>query len=258
VPYANFSEGCILVAYHQLFEGDQLTMNACDFSRSFITFVIPKQANNARIQVEACCEITAAGRTEPFWLVASCKAENTYAEQELFMQPNYDFYMIYSQQGYRINRVGMPYDLSAGEVGLISERFEAVHFGIRSVDAQRCESPADVVDATLQGRVLVGQTTLSSSDGEFTAVLQYPVKTMNVHRDPADFQVDTGPVLLPDMDSASTALEAFSVAFIAWRAPDWAEFILQQPVPATEDGPMVAHYAQTRVFEAQNLILAHD
>ena len=61
-------------------------MTTWDFSRSFATFVTGGRGNNARIQVEAVCEIAGGER---YVLVASCKAEDTYAEENLFREPNY-------------------------------------------------------------------------------------------------------------------------------------------------------------------------
>jgi hypothetical protein len=73
-------------------------METCDFSRSFITFVTQNQTNNARIQVESRCILIdrKSGTSEIYYLVASCKGEDTYGEGRLFLVPSYDFCMIYS------------------------------------------------------------------------------------------------------------------------------------------------------------------
>ena len=84
-------------------------MRVLDFCRSFVTFVThPPTSNNARIQVEARCVIRSTPDASPVedLLVASCKSENTYAETDLFKQPNYDFCAIFSDTHYRIHRVG--------------------------------------------------------------------------------------------------------------------------------------------------------
>ncbi len=52
-------------------------MQAVDFAHSFVTFVTPGRANNARIQVEARVEWTdlANGTTQELFLAASCVVE---------------------------------------------------------------------------------------------------------------------------------------------------------------------------------------
>ncbi len=236
-------------------------MHVCDFARSFVTFVTFNRANNARIQVEARCELTADGTTEEFLLVASCKSEHTYAKQELFCDPNYDFCGIFSKSEYRLHRVGLPYDAEAMDAGAIPDRFEEVKIAVRLVEAEVCRDAAAVVAATLAGRLLIARTELRSEDGTKRALIEYPVKTMNVHEAPPCFQVDTGPILLPDFSSDRPAIEAFNLAFVAWNVPDWAEFVIQTAVeacPELPNGPKVGHYATIKVMDASNQILAWD
>ncbi len=58
-------------------------MQVLDYSRSFITFLSKEAANNARIQVEARCELTVDGVAEEYWLVASCKSEDTFGKSRI-------------------------------------------------------------------------------------------------------------------------------------------------------------------------------
>ncbi len=236
-------------------------MEVLDYSRSFITFLSRERANNARIQVEARCELTVDGVAEEYWLVASCKSEDTFAEQNLFLVPNYDFCMIYSRDQYRIHRVPFPYDPTVMDAGLITDCYEKADFALKLVDAERCKDNEAAVAATLAGKILIGRTEIWDEDRTRRAVIEYPIKTMNAHEEPAYFQVDTGPILLPDFGSEGPAIEAFDFAFIAWNVPDWAEFVIQDAVPAcpeTPDAPQVCHYAKIYVMDARNEIWTYD
>ncbi len=236
-------------------------MEVLDYSRSFIAFLSKERANNARIQVEARCELTVDGVAEEYWLVASCKSEDTFAEQNLFLVPNYDFCMIYSRDQFRIHRVPFPYDPAAMDAGPITERYEKADFALKLVDAELCEDNEAAVAATLAGKILIGRTEIWNADKTRRAVIEYPIKTMNAHKDPAYFQVDTGPILLPDFGSERPAIEAFDFAFIAWNVPDWAEFVIQDAVPAcpeTPAGPQVCHYSKIQVMDARNEIWTHE
>jgi len=237
-------------------------MQVCDFARSFVTFVTFDRANNARIQVEARCELTADGVTEEFLLVASCKSEDTFAEQNLFYVPNYDFCGIFSRDEFRLHRVGLPYDPDAMDAGAIPDRFQEVNIALTSVEADLCQDVAAVVAATLANRILIGRTEVWSADGKKRAMIEYPIKTMNAHEEPPYFQVDTGPILLPDFLSDRPPIQAFDLAFVAWNVPGWAEFVIQQAVPANPDDPgssaLVGHYSAVRLMDANNQILAYD
>ncbi len=235
-------------------------MEAPDFSRSFVTFVTKGRANNARIQVECCCRLTAPDRGPlDFLLVASCKAEDTYAEDDLFRVPNYDFCGIFSSGDYQIIRTHETAALGGKETGIAAERFEDVLIDCVIAPARQCPTPHEIVAATLANQPLVARTELRSRDGARVAVLEYPVKTMNANDQRDVFQVDTGPVLFPDLEAPSArGIECFELAFIAWNRFDRAEFILQQPTPVpadATDAAMVPHYSVVRKVEAANAIL---
>jgi hypothetical protein len=236
-------------------------MEALDFSRSFVTFVTKGRANNARIQVECCCRLTTPDRGPvDFLLVASCKAEDTYAEDDLFRVPNYDFCGIFSSGDYQIIRTHETAALGGKETGIAAERFEEVLIDCVTAQAKQCSTPHEIVAATLANRPLVGRTELQSRDGARVAVLEYPVKTMNANDQRSAFQIDTGPVLFPDLEAPSArAIECFELAFIAWNRFDRAEFILQRPTPVpadARDAAMVPHYSVVRKVAATNTILA--
>lgn len=240
-------------------------MTTFDFGRSFATFTTFGRANNARIQVEAVCELH--HREPARWvLVASCKAERTYAEDDLFRLPNYDFCAIFAdapsgpQRQYCIVRVGVPLSDDWREVGLTDERFEDLSIDLEELSAEVCDGSAAVVEATLANRPLVGRTDLLDDAGEPLARLHYPVKTMNANDLRDVYQVDTGPILVPAPDAEEAneglAVEGLELAYIAWNAPDRAELIVQAPTPYQGCDAMVGHYSRVRRVSARNEILA--
>ncbi len=222
-------------------------MNVCDFGRSFATFTLPGRVNNARIQVEAICDL---GDTR-YVLVASCKSEDTYAADNLFRDPNYDFCVIYSDTEYQIARVRLPLGDDWHETGLIADRFEGVSIDLADTPARECADPREIVDATLEGDPLVCVTELLDETEATYARLEYPVKTMNVNDQHLGYQVDTGPIIVPDM-TRTVELEVARVelAFIAWNRLDRAEVIVQQPTPVGEE--TVGHYSEIRKYAARN------
>lgn len=233
---------------------------AYDFSRSFATFTTKGRTNNARIQVEAVCELAGGDR---YVLVASCKSEDTYAERNLFKQPNYDFCAIFGSEQYCIVRVGLPVTACWLESGLIADRFEQVCVDLAQADAEVCADRQAAAEATLANRPLVGRTKLFDEAGETLATLDYPIKTMNAnvpeHSPSGDwiFQVDTGPIIAPTRASeGGLEVERLELAFIAWNADDWAELVVQEPVRLSYSDDCAAHYARVEVVSARNGVLA--
>lgn len=233
---------------------------AYDFSRSFATFVTPGHTNNARIQVEAVCEM---GRDTRYVLVASCKAEATYAEDDLFRQPNYDFCAIFSDEQYCIVRVGLPVTACWRDPGLNADRFEQVRIDLASAGAEVCADASAVLEATLANRPLVGITEMLDHAGETVARLLYPIKTMNVndaeHSESGDaiFQVDTGPIAAPGPGPQDRLeVERLDLAFIAWNAADRAELIVLEPTRVSHSDDCAGHYSSVRKIPAHNQVLA--
>jgi len=235
-------------------------MAVCDFSRSFVTFVTKERTNTARIQVESRCELVdeASGNSQVFWLVASCKAEETYAPKDLFKVPNYDFCAIFSDTDYTIFRTHVVDD-GYIETGLNADRFEEVRIDIRWTDGERKLSAAgDIVEATVENLPLVGRTEIRDERNRLRAAIDYPVKTMNVHPERKIFQVDTGPIALPDLTSEKERwIERLELAYVAYNRFDSADFILHAPTPVIEGGErlcIVRHYSMVRTMKAKNTI----
>jgi hypothetical protein len=115
------------------------------------------------------------------------------------------------------------------------------------------------VQATLDNRRLVARTELTDSASGAHAVIDYPVKTMNVRKAPMSFQVDTGPILVPRWDAAGVAAALrFDVAHTVYWKRDRAEFVLRRPHSVGEgaSGPIqVTDYSELRFDIATNSIL---
>ena len=70
------------------------------------------------------------------------------------------------------------------------------------------------------------------------AIIECPVKTMNMDEQADIYQVDTGMVLFPDLSKRCDRqkIETFSLAFVAFNAPHFADFVIEKPTPIIKDG----------------------
>lgn len=238
-------------------------MEICDFSRSFITFILTDRSNYARIQVESRSVLTwPDGTSEQFLLVASCKSENTYAQKDLFKHPNYDFCGIFSDTHYRLIRVHLTSDQEGMNAGLIADRFLDVPQHL--VCAKRIRPLPDkaaIVQATLDNLAIIGRTEIEHPAAGVHTMIEYPVKTMNVHPDALMFQVDTGPVLSYDFDCPNgDMIQHLRLAYVAYNQFTSADFVIQVPTPIIREGKEVAqttHYSAIETYpDAKNSLFA--
>lgn len=256
-------------------------MKTVDFAKSFLTFRIdtlakppgtvshepPYTLNNARIQLECVCSITemATGWSRRYVLGASCKTERVGVERDIWLEPNADFAPIFSDDGFlnlkTYARAGMDVELyppgsgkqSDRQTGCHNDVFDSTSIDVVDRDAESLQSPADVVAATLANRPLNARTTITTE--RYSAVIEYPVKTINANERDDVYQTDTGPVLLPDFTADPGELLArFELAYSAFNCGDWIEFIVREPT-AIADGVEVHHYSRPIRFDARNEIL---
>ncbi|MBU0608814.1 MAG: hypothetical protein KKI08_13080 [Armatimonadetes bacterium] len=241
-------------------------MNVCDYSRSFVTFVVP--GNNARIGVEGRCVLTMPdGNSEEFLMFASCKSEDTYAERDLFRNPetnpSYDFSGLFSPDRFRIERIFVSSEPEVLDTGLIADRFSEVRRHVVAVPATPLPTKQDVIAATLAGQVVIARNEITDEASGATALLEYPVKTMNVNPERGMFQTDTGPLPYCDFsDPSPDIMHRFRWAYCAFNEFTGAYFNCQAPWPIVVDGQEVArrsHYQEIiHCPQSVNTLFAFD
>ena len=226
-------------------------MGVLDFSRSFVTFFTkPHQGGNiARIQVDATCTISwPDGHAKTYYLIAPCRSEHMYLDGQLFQMPNYEFSGIFTEEEAVILRTHWTSDREQPEVVKVRDRFDRVEVRTRTMQAESLADTSAVVDATLDNRRLVVRTNLTYARLGIVAQLEYPVKTMNVTEDPDQWQIDTGPLILPRVDAeGDDPISWFDVAHVVSCDFEKAEFVLRRPQELGErDGKplFVTDYSQ--------------
>ena len=237
-------------------------MKICDYARSFVTFVTPGRTNNARLQVESVCTLTDEDTrvTQEYLFFASCKSERTYAEKDLFIEENYDFCGIFSNEEYAIFRTHSTHTEQFREQGLWQGRFEEVHRHVVRVEGRALKGNAEIVQATLRNIPLVGQVEIAHVDKKLSATLEFPIKTMNANDIKNLYQVDTGPVAFPDFEmEVERHIERLSPAYVAYNAPNFADFVIQQALPIVVEGQeviRVTHYSGLVSLPAKTHVIA--
>lgn len=236
-------------------------MPVIDYSRSFLQ---GKWAENrVRFWIESRTRILdeKSGHSEDFYQCASCKSEDTFAKRNLFYKNNYDFLPIFGPADGVIFRRTAHLNSRYREIKKSAEMWQGQDYRIRRPASSRLlDSNAAIRKATHDGLILVAQTEFSDPRTGLRAILEYPVKTMNIHDAKDLYQVDTGPVAFPDLSKREERWAAsLSLAFVAFNAPDFADFVIEDVTPVLEGGRELArvhHYSKLVTVPAVNRLFA--
>jgi len=266
-------------------------MKAPDFARSCFRFYMdfeqnralslshrpPTRTNRVRVALESVCRLThgPSDRTTTYALAAACRTEQVgAARNELWIQPNAECTFLCSDDGqvsihksWHKNDPGVM--LCPASLGPQPERqtfragenFDETTFDLLMVDATPLSDFDQVAEAILATQPIISR--IEYTDGEFEVCIDQPVKTINLAERDRLHQTDTGPIILPDLsperlEQASLEIDVFDLAYSAWHAPDWAEFVIRTPTELDE-GVSANHYSQTRHVEpTRNTLLVES
>ena len=211
---------------------------------------MPGQAYQVRFHLEAACtveDLDSGHRTEIF-LGAPCRTEYTIARRNLFQVPSDEWRMAFSRsQSIPISR--RPSNETAETRGTpLEKQFQAHDIDIRQYGTEEILTDTrSVVDATINrdlmnGRIVwtdchsPGQPGRAGTTGRNLQVtLEFPVDLININEEDAEFQVCTGPVVLPDLETwDGREVHRVFLADTAISGFDHAEFILRREIEAAE------------------------
>ncbi len=248
-------------------------MDICDFYNSYMTWVVEPNPddertpghmhirNSARIQLDARCKIINEedGASEEFFLITPCRTEWMYRSDTLFQFPSGEYCAIWSESEFLNVGYGITDNKVKHTAFLIQDWFTDFNLSIRTHPViQTLVNSEQIIQSTQANEALIGRTTIWNEVTSVRAIIEYPIKTMNINREHELFQVDSGPLPFPDLTcSSERSIERFSVAFVCYNAFDIAEFILRKPTPVMDGGRelcKVVTYSDIRRVPAQNSI----
>jgi hypothetical protein len=232
-------------------------MKILDYGRSFLG---SKAAfNSVRFWVESRARVVDErdGTTEEYYQCGACKSEDTFAKKNLFQHDNFDFTpifgthhtVIFRRKAWLNPNYRTIYPADAPWGGTVDHLYFAPQ-------ARQLKTNAAIVRATIDALPLVAQTEIWNRKAGLRVVLEYPVKTMNINKEKNLYQVDTGPVVYPDVARRhKSQAEAIHLAFVAFNAPQFADFVIEAPTAIRANGRKVAairHYSKIISLPAVN------
>lgn len=227
-----------------------------DYGRSFVLGNGPE--NEVRFWVESRTRIIseAAGQSEDYVQVGSCKSEHTFARENLLHEDNYDFLPVFGPEWSVVYRRHADLRDSYREIRRSQDWWNGQQYHlIVGREVEELTSAAAVRQATYDAVPIVAQTQVRNEETGLQAILEYPVKTMNTNRASDLYQVDTGPVAFPDLSQRRARhVETLSLAFVVFNAPHFADFVLEAPTRVGDE--QVYHYSKRVSLAAVNRLYA--
>jgi len=225
-----------------------------DFARSFLQFTTDHSRHTPRLQLEAACALTTAGATKEFFLATPCMSERMYRDAGLVVEPSSLFWLIASHNDQFLMQkchASMAHDVR--EAHCIGEKMstqdgkgatmQKLEITIRRFDRiRKIETYEEIREAILSNKIMNGRTTYA--DGETTVRLDYPIKICNIPHQQQNWQIDTGPIVMPDpLLTGDLPVARLNAAFIVFNSWNWAEFALRRATPVGTGGGQTQHYS---------------
>jgi len=232
-----------------------------DYGLSFICN--PSPMNSVRFWVESRTTIIdeKTGKSTDFYQCGACKSENTFAKRDLFIKDNYDFTPILGDDHWMLIRRPAGLNPNYRQITRPEAVWGAPILKLRDAGTMTMlDSWEKIRQATAAAVPIVTQTEISNPDTGLRAIIECPTKTMNISLERKMYQVDTGPIAFPDLTKRySRLIECLSLAYIAFNAPHFADFVIEQPIPVIQDGKEVCqvhHYSGPFSLPAKNTLWA--
>lgn len=198
---------------------------------------------------------------EDYYQCGSCKSEDTFADRNLFLEDNYDFTPVFGPDYGVIFRRKSYLNDNYKTCPKAGDMWKGQTYKLKEVEHIKVLENNDAIrEATHNSIPIVAQTEIYNQEEGLRAIIEYPVKTMNIHDVKNLYQTDTGPVLLPDLSRKyERVVDSIQLAFVAFNTPEFADFVIEQPTPIIKDGNelcKVYHYSKTVSLKAKNTLFA--
>lgn len=196
----------------------------------------PGQTRHVRFNLEAKCEIQddATGQVTEMFVGAPCRTEYTIADRNLFMVPSSEFRMAFSRTRKLVIAKRPSSEIEPVEITTLDSDFQDHTIDVRVFsDTFQLTDASQIVEATLANHLLGVRSTYRDVARRLSVTVEYPMNLINVVESDSEFQIATGPVIVPDLNTWDGAeVSRVFLAHVSITSFDYVEFILQREVEA--------------------------
>lgn len=197
----------------------------------------PGEVYHVRFKFDAICIIEderTQQRTELF-IGAPCRTEYTIATRNLFQIPSAEFRLACSRE-LRLSIAARPSnEEEPTNVARLEDAFQAHRIDLRTfADFETLTTSQQIAEATLANDLLNARSTYRDAERNLRITVEYPVNLINVNANFEQYQVCTGPIILPDLATwDGKEVSRVFLAHVAFTSFDHVEFILRREVEAS-------------------------
>jgi len=236
-----------------------IDIDPLDYSRSFICH--DASFNSVRFWVESRTRLLDDDGQVDFLQCASCKSENTFAPENLFQEDNYDFLPVFGGDDLVVFRRYSRLTERYREVAGVEKYWGPPIYKLAAaIEYEELGDWDALYRAAMEGLPMVSQTRIRNEETGLEVIVECPVKTLNMQAERRVYQVDTGPVALPDLNRRhDPPIDSLALAFIAFNSPTSADFIIEQPTRVDGEGGSacwIHHYSNPFSLVATNRLLS--
>ena len=194
------------------------------------------QAYHVRFTLESRCLLRdrAGNELADLFMGAPCRSEYTIASENLFQVPSGEWRMAFSRSSIPVIAQWPSTEKEMVQAQPLAGAYQDYTIDIRSYEgADALTEVGAIVDSTLACDAQNARSVYIDEASGIEVELEYPVNVMNLNQADGEFQVCTGPVLLPDLATwDGSDVHRVFVAHAAFSRFDRVEFILRRPVAA--------------------------
>ena len=166
------------------------------------------------------------------FLGSPCRSEYTIAKDNLFQVPSNEFRMALTNKN-KVNIASKPND-NASDINFskLEGNYIDYKLDIREYNNHiELKKENEVIKATLNGDLLNAKSSYTDKSSGLKVTLEFPVNLINLNYDENEFQVCTGPIIVPDLSSweIGKAGQVF-LAHVAFSSFNYIELILRRDV----------------------------
>ena len=166
------------------------------------------------------------------FLGSPCRSEYTIAKDNLFQVPSNEFRMALTNKN-KVNIASKPND-NASDINFskLEGNYIDYKLDIREYNNHiELKKEHEVIKATLNGDLLNAKCSYKDELLGLTVTLEFPVNLINLNYDENEFQVCTGPIIVPDLSSWKIGKTGqVFLAHVAFSSFNYIELILRRNV----------------------------
>lgn len=234
-----------------------------DYGKSFVRNTGERNAVRMWIESRTIIYDLKSGSVNEYFQCGSCKSEDTFAAKDLFYKDNYDFLPVFGKDKVLVfRRHASERENRYRTIKPLEEMWgkdPVIHLP-EPASITALDTWEKIREATVSGVPIVTHTEINNEALGLRAVIECPCKTLNINNARQLYQTDTGPAALPDLDRRyEEQIDCLRLAFIAFNAPEFADFVVEVPTPVLRDDQKVAtvyHYSELLTLTTKNKLYA--